>query len=111
MSLGPVQPTGPGRSPILQRFTDFRFLMLDQATKVAGSRSVGSIGQFDPIFRTFVIRKGFPEEASIANLEHEEDHPIGQDVIEAIESSMEWTQWRENLAIEMFDEWTSRRNS
>ncbi|MED6130009.1 hypothetical protein PIB30_113786, partial [Stylosanthes scabra] len=52
-----------------------------------------------------------PEEASIVDLEGEEDHPNDQDTIEAVESSNEWTHWRENLAIEMFDEWTTRRVS
>ncbi|MED6221263.1 hypothetical protein PIB30_118112 [Stylosanthes scabra] len=59
------------------------------------------------------IRKNMdidPEEQSILV----EDHlPVGDDnianMIDVVENTNEWTQWRDNLAIEMYEEWRASR--
>ena len=52
-----------------------------------------------------------PEENTAIEPEHMpvgEDLPNNVEIIESVETSNEWTQRRDNIAIEMFEEW--RRN-
>ena len=54
-----------------------------------------------------------PEENTSFNVE---DMPIGEEqpnqsqIVDVVESSNEWTQWRDDLAQEMFDSWMSTRS-
>nr|KAJ0195658.1 hypothetical protein LSAT_V11C700374570 [Lactuca sativa] len=54
-----------------------------------------------------------PEENTPTDVEH---MPIGEEqpnqfqIVDVVESSSEWTQWRDDLAEEMFDYWMSTRS-